>query len=160
MLDTPPDNVQHPSDYQNIARVQNCPEITILNLLFWSFSLFVAWSFCLFICLSFCHFVLCFEENCPRYCHQSFLNEIAKEILIYFETLFLRYFLDICLDVFQILLEYFLDISQMFFQIFLGYCALQKIALSIASSPLLSVGDCREKLTRRKFIVNFVKRSP
>ena len=88
MLDTPPDNVQHPSDYQNIARVQNCPEITILNLLFWSFSLFVAWSFCLFICLSFCHFVLCFEENCPRYCHQPFLNEIAREMLKYFETLF------------------------------------------------------------------------
>ena len=77
------------------------------------FGLFVAWSFCLFICLSFCHFVLCFEENCPQYCHQSFLNEIAREILKYFDTffeIFLGHLFRCFLDTFRIFLRYFLDV--------------------------------------------------
>ena len=49
---------------KNIARVQNCPDVTILNSLF-VLCFFVSLSFCLFVFLSLCLFVflsLCF---CP-----------------------------------------------------------------------------------------------
>ena len=49
-------------DNQNIARVQNCPDITISN------SLFGLLSFCLFIFLSFCLYVFFFVFFCPFFC--------------------------------------------------------------------------------------------
>ena len=42
---------------ENIARVQNCPDFTILHSLF-VFRLFVFLSFCLLVVLSFCLFVV------------------------------------------------------------------------------------------------------
>ena len=44
-------------DYANIARVRNCPDVTILNSLF-VFGLFVFLHFCIFAFLSFCLFCL------------------------------------------------------------------------------------------------------
>ena len=46
--------------FQNIATVQNCPDITILNALYF--------GLCLFDILSFCHFVLIFFLSfCPYF---------------------------------------------------------------------------------------------
>ena len=86
---------------QNIARVQKCPDITILYSLF---------GLCLFICSSFCPFFLFFLSFCffvlLSFCPFAFLSFYLLIFLSFFSFLFVFMlfcpfvFLSFCLFIF------------------------------------------------------------
>ena len=80
---------------ENIARVRNCPDVTILISLFRlclrSFCLFVILSCCLFVILSFCHFVFL------SFCLFVFLSFCLFVILSFCLFVILSFCLDIVL---------------------------------------------------------------
>ena len=82
---------------ENIARVRNCPDVTLLNSLFGLFIL----SFCDLDFLCFCHFVILpFSSFCLfvflSFCHFDF----PSYCLLVFLLLCLFVFLSFCLRVF------------------------------------------------------------